>query len=400
MDKDSKLIFEKYAAYRKQQMLNEVFPALVPAAAATGIGIGEVLAAGAGAIGLTYLAKMFMELDQADFAATAPAAASALESFENAYEDFITAQKSNNPEQINIAAQQMLLVAQDMKGAVGPLIARTGSVLLNGLNKSVTSNDSFYIDAATVASGEALLRALNTTNQMIQSLPLSDQNKKQYVLSNQQLASQLSNVVEMAKRNKRNKQQNPAGGNKGNTGSGNQQPTPTPPPSKGRAAAAAAGTVAAKTWDWVSNNTWSIFKVIGLLAPALYLIYTEATGRAKQVISNLGDAAVSGSKVVKDVGETAETVSTGAKDAVNTADEAIRQAPVLLDKIGEGASSAYESAVQSYEQGKDWLTGAADKAGETASDAFSDLEKALGSTPSGSTSTPGAGVNADSKFDF
>lgn len=372
MDRDSKLIFEQYLnTYKQRNTVNEAFflPLLAgmgagggTAAVSTGagIGIGPIIAAAAAALGLSFLANEYIKLDQIDLLSTAPQIASPLETFEETYGDFLKAYKTGDFDATYASAQQLLLVALDLSSPASPALKNISSVLLNGLNKSAATSDSFYFDAATVAAGEGLIRVLNYANQVIASSPTTEEEQRKFILSNQQLANEIGTSVEMAKSSKKQRQQQkrqqqtPAGGSKGNQ----PTPSPTPPPSKGdkvKAAAVATGAAIDKGITWGGKQIWNIIKIFGVGIPTLSLLFTalwnkENTEKAKKVVSNVGDAAVSGSEAIRDVGKVAEIGGQGAADLAQGTDRVIREdVPAAMESIGQGVQSAYQSAVQVYE---------------------------------------------------
>lgn len=385
MDKDSKLIFERYLnTYKQSNAINEAFfiPLLAKAgggaAASTGagIGVGSILAAAAATLGLTYLSNEFIKLDQIDLLGAAPQIASPLDTFEETYGDFLKASKTDNFDATYASAQQLLLVALDLKSPVSPALNKISSVLLNGLNKSAATNDSFYFDAATVAAGEGLIRVVNYANQIIASSTASEEEQRKFILSNQQLASEIGTSVEMAKSRKKQRQQQKRQQQNPPT------PSPTPPPSKGdkvKAAAAATGTVIDKGITWGGRQIWNILKIFGVGAPLLTLLFAaiwnkENMEKAKKVVSNLGDALVGGSEAIRDLGTAAEIGGQGVADLARGTDTFVREdIPAAMESIGNGVTSVYQGAVQTYEQGKSWVQGAAGAAGDMAGEAGSTL---------------------------
>lgn len=357
-DKDSKLIFEAY-----KNLLNENPIAL------TGVGLG-VLEAVFMSLGLVGLAKLINQLDINTFSQTAPTQASVLEILDEAIKDFEAAIESNDPDNIKIKTEQVLLLFYNsVESPLSPLLKSISSVLMESIDSYYATGEDFYLAAASVSIGAGLTKAIQAISQTIAEISEIPEGEKRYILStlnqinikinevstsSQQILDELK--VEMASRRQRYPRRQTGG-----AGAGSPTPPAGPPqPSKwdktkqmaqaagkgavelGKKGVVGAAKLTKKAINFAASRPWKFWVKLPLIVTSLIttLAVLFRYGKVGTIVDNsLG--------MVEDVTETGKIVTGGTKDVVKGTDTAIRQSGSLWTSIGEGMSNQYNK-ITSY----------------------------------------------------
>lgn len=357
-DKDSKLIFEAY-----KNLLNENPVAL------TGVGLG-VLEALFMSLGLVGLAKLINQLDINAFSQVAPTQASVLETLDDAVKDFEVAIESNDPDNIKLKTEQVLLLFNDIESPISPLLKSISSVLLESIDSYYATGEDFYLAAASVSVGAGLTKAIQAISQTIAGISEIPAEEKRYVLStlneiNIKLSTSVSSSqqvlddlkVDMARRRNypSTRRQNRR------TGAGSPTPPAGPPqPSKwdkakqmaqtagkgavelGKKGAIGAAKFTKKAVNFAASRSAKDWLKLPLIVTSI--ITTLAILFRYGKIGNIVDNSLG---MVEDVTETGKIVTSGAKDVAKGTDTAIRTSGSLWSSIGDGISNQYNK-ITSY----------------------------------------------------
>jgi hypothetical protein len=350
-DKDSKLIFEAY-----KNLLNENPVAL------TGVGLG-VLEALFMSLGLVGLAKLINQLDINAFSQVAPTQASVLETLDDAVKDFEVAIESNDPDNIKLKTEQVLLLFNDIESPISPLLKSISSILLESIDSYYATGEDFYLAAASVSVGAGLAKAIQAISQTIAGISEIPANEKRYVLStlneiNIKLSASVSSSqqvlddlkVDMAKRIAPDPRLPSRYARITPTGSPKPPKRKKETPSKtGKAAvellkkgATGVARFAKKVVNFATSRSWKFWLQLPLII--ISLITTLAIlfryGKVGTIVDNsLG--------MVEDVAETGKIITSGAKDVAKGTDTAIRTSGSLWSSIGDGISNQYNK-ITSY----------------------------------------------------
>jgi hypothetical protein len=357
MDRDSKLIFERYTSYRNSQMLQEV-AALAPAG-------GSILLAGiasiAASFGLVALSDQIMKLSNTLSLTPKSGALDGDASIKNLISQFnAVALDLNNPEKADFAVEQAALLMQSVPGPLSEFFTAIGKVILDMSNQYRSTGDEEFVRMGQSVINEGFRRMTNAMS----GAGVASKEFESFITTFSQISEQLQNVAQSSgtapnayqaaqRRLAAQQQSSPSP-----SPNPSPSPSPTPPqgPSKKDKAMAAVkkggaivgrgavegGKLAVKggaelTKLGIKGTAFSLQQLgrigpirainLGVLGVVSYLAYALATGLKSSV---------------DDVTKIVNTGTEGAADAVETTDQAVRGLGSAGSKVGEWVSNSWQ----------------------------------------------------------
>jgi hypothetical protein len=357
MDRDSKLIFERYKNHRNLRMLQEVAIAAPVAGSTLLAGIASIAAS----FGLVALSDQIMKLSNTLSLTPKSGALDEDASIKNLISQFnAVALDLNNPEKADFAVEQAALLMQSVPGPLSDFFMAIGKVILDMSTQYRSTGDEEFVRMGQSVINEGFRRMTNA----ISGAGVASKEFESFNATFSQISEQLQNVAQSSgtaptayqaaqRRLAAQQQSSPSPGPNPPQG-----PSPTPPqgPSKKDKAIAAVK----KGGEIVGRGAIEGGKLAGRGAVGLAKLGIKGTAFSLQQLGRinilqsinlvvLGGAGyltyalVSGLKpAVDDVTKIVRTGTEGAVDAVETTDQAVRGLGSAGSKVGEWVSNSWQ----------------------------------------------------------
>jgi hypothetical protein len=374
MDRDSRLIFERYKAYRNSRMLQENQLTLTQ-------GGGYVLLAGiasiAASFGLVSLADYLNDLaDKLSITSYSnvldenTAVTQFLQVAQKSIKELTAAASAQDYDRFQLAGQQIGLLLQDTPKPLTEFGASAGSIILKSLQGFEQTKDLLYLYACAKTLGFGLTQ-LSTELSSIETFPpkviqgINESAQKLQNIANQ-LVDQFGNPIQSAAA------ATPAAAAQQQTSSSpgpSPGPSPTPPPNKWKdraAKVAKAGlekggnalrwagkeiwnlpgnaargylnlyTIVYKTTGWLGAITF-FFAPIPVLVVAAISVWTawKSLGGFGRAGESIGDTVATTAAAAEDLADATKTATQATEDATKTADSWGRSIPAKMESMWE-----------------------------------------------------------------